>query len=316
VNGFDFLVTHRTNGLGSGVARFNEVLAARLGIPVRKLFDPLLPLTGSALLSFKVSEMDARERDALDNILDAAGWRFGLFLHDWESSPAEVRLVREAAHVFCGNLEVEDGIRGLTDSYEVLWSPGLILDVRRFEPTDISVFSFGMAHKIQTPKFERLRKLLDASERSYAVYVSSANHEAASLDDGKVVFEEMARIFPTGLRFLGRLSDAAVYNYLKGATFFAAFFEGGVRDNNGTVAAAMDHGAVVITNLDEFSPRGLVHLENVIDLDRCDALPTSPAVLEGISARAVDFAHARSWDELARRLAGVPEVLVLGEPAA
>ncbi len=57
-------------------------------------------------------------------------------------------------------------------------------------------------------------------------------------------------MFPS-LYFLGNLSDVAVYNELRRATFFAAFFDGGVRANNTSVAAAMETGAVVITNLDQ-----------------------------------------------------------------
>ena len=53
----------------------------------------------------------------------------------------------------------------------------------------------------------------------------------------------------------------------------AAFFPSGVRANNGTVAAAMEHGAVVITNLDEFSPPEFVHMHNVVDINRCEELP-------------------------------------------
>ena len=44
------------------------------------------------------------------------------------------------------------------------------------------------------------------------------------------------------------------------------------------VAAAMDHGSIVITNLDEWSPPELVHMENVIDIRRCDELPLDPLV--------------------------------------
>ncbi len=139
-----------------------------------------------------------------------------------------------------------------------------------------------MAHKIRTDLFQRLRALLDASGRSYAVYVSAANHETTRMKDAHLIFDEMHELFPETLYFLGNLSDVAVFNYLRSSTFFATFFLGGVRANNGTVAAAMEKGAVVITNLDEHSPPELVHLENVIDVERCEELPLDPLVLAGI----------------------------------
>ena len=88
----------------------------------------------------------------------------------------------------------------------------------------MTVFSFGMAHKVRADMFRRLRGLLDALRgRSYEVYVSAANHETATLEDAEAVFAEMREVFP-GFYFLGNLSDVAVYNELRRATFFAAFF--------------------------------------------------------------------------------------------
>ena len=176
----------------------------------------------------------------------------------------------------CGNHEIHAQVRDLNPLAQILWSPGLILDERVFAPAEISVFSFGMAHKIRTDLFRRLRDLLDASGRSYAVYVSAANHETTRMRDAQLIFDELHEIFPT-LFFLGNLSDVAVFNYLRSSTFFASFFLGGVRANNGSVAAAMEKGAVVITNLDEHSPPELVHMDNVIDIGRCERAPARPA---------------------------------------
>lgn len=305
---FEFLVTHRTNGFTSGVARFNQICAELLRIPVATLFGNDLPRSGDPLLSFKVSEFTDEERAALDRILDEVTWRYSTFLHDYAGTDLERRLVAGAQVVYCGNPDIERRVRRLNAQTETLWSPGLILDARRFEPTAISVFSFGMAHKLHTAMFERLRDLLDASGHSYAVYVSGANHESASMGDAQVVYQEMNRIFPRGLYFLGNLSDMAVYNYLQTATFFSAFFPGGVRANNGSVAAAMDHGSVVITNLDDMSPSEFVHMENVIDIMQCDQLPIDPLVLKRISVRAEETAHARGWNQLVERLCRRPVV--------
>ena len=114
--------------------------------------------------------------------------------------------------------------------------------------------------------------------------------------------EEVHETFPKELYFLGTLSDVAVYNYLQQTTFFAAFFPGGVRANNTSVASAMEFGSVVLTNLDEHSPPELVHMDNVIDIERCDELPSDRAVLERLGRRATETARARDWNALVDRL--------------
>jgi hypothetical protein len=294
------VVTHHRSGFRSGVARFNELLADRLGVPLYSLADDA-PGWDRSLLSFKVSELSDCDREALAARLDR--WKGEVFLHELSGLELERDLVSRARRVHCGNLEIYDGVRGLTDRAEALWAPGLIVDRRAFEPADVTVFSFGMAHKIRTDMFGRLRALLDALGRPYAVYVSAANHETTTLEDAQEIFEEMQKLFPS-LYFLGNLSDVAVHNQLRQATFFAAFFEKGVRANNTSVAAAMETGAVVITNLDELSPPEYVHLENVIDIERCDELPTDPVVLEEIRRHAIETAAARGWDRLVERIAG------------
>ena len=97
---------------------------------------------------------------------------------------------------------------------------------------------------------------------------------------------------------MGYLSDTAVFNHLVDCTFLAAFFEKGLRANNTTVNAAMEFGCAVITNLDEHSPKGLVHMKNVIDINRCDRLPERRRA-EEIGRAAREIAHAQyggtSW---------------------
>src|SRR4029078_1445000 len=63
------VVTHHRHGFRSGVARFNELLAGRLGVPLRGLDEPW-PAT--ALLSFKVGELSDAERETVGRKLD--GW--------------------------------------------------------------------------------------------------------------------------------------------------------------------------------------------------------------------------------------------------
>ncbi len=292
------VVTHHRDGFRSGVARFNELLAGRLGVPLLGLDDDWAAVY--SLLSFKVGEMSEADRATVAARLP--GWQGEAYLHEWGGLPLEEEIVRQAQRVHSGNLEIQEAVAPLNHAAAAVWTPGLLVDRREYDAqAELTVFSFGMAHKVQTERFRRLRKLLEGAGRSYAVYVSAANHETSSLEDAAAVFREMHEVFPS-LYFLGNLSDVAVYNELRGATYFAAFFPGGVRANNTTVAAAMETGAVVITNLDRYSPPEYLHGENVIDIERCDELPTDPAVLDALRGRARETAAARGWDALVERL--------------
>jgi hypothetical protein len=85
-------------------------------------------------------------------------------------------------------------------------------------------------------------------------------------------------------------------------TFLAAFFDKGLRANNTTVNAAMECGCAVITNLDEHSPAGLVHMRNVIDVGRCERLPDA-AEAERIGRAAREIAHGEyGWEQLVAQL--------------
>jgi hypothetical protein len=295
----DAVVTHHTNPFRSGVARFNQLLAEGLGVP----FAAIEEAGGSRtpLLSFKFEELGEREEQGLAELAD--GWEHhDVFLHTCSGSELERRLLAGARRVLCGNSAIAEGLADLEGHVETLWTPGLIVERRRMAPTEVSIFSFGMAHKIRTDRFRRLRDLLEASGRSYSVHVSAATHETSTMRDAEIVFAEMDELFPDRMYFLGNLSDLAVVHELQRCTFFAAFFQGGVRANNTSVASAMERGAVVVTNLDEASPAELVHMDNVIDIEQTDELPFDPLVLRRISVRAMETARERGWDALVERL--------------
>jgi hypothetical protein len=64
----------------------------------------------------------------------------------------------------------------------------------------------------------------------------------------------------------------------------------------------MESGCAVITNLDEHSPAGLAHMQNVIDINLCQALPDFDAARRiGMAAR--QTAHTEyGWDRLVAQL--------------
>jgi hypothetical protein len=296
----DAVVSHHLDGFRSGVARFNELLAERLDVPVLGL-EALASGPERPLLSFKVRELDDRSAGLVESWL-AGATDWDVFLHEYADLELERRLVQGARRVLCGNREIHARVTPLNSAVETLWTPGLILDDRKFPEVEVSVFTFGMAHKIRADLFLRLRDLLDATGRSYAVYVSAANHETASLRDSEDVFAEMHELFRQRLFFLGNLSDVAVYNWLISATFFASFFPGGVRGNNTSIASAMERGAAIVTNLDEWSPAELVHGENVVDVLRCERLPVEDEELDRLRRAAAETATGKDWDALVRRI--------------
>lgn len=299
----DCVAGYHLNPWTCGIAKFNAILAKHLDVPVVGIHAVELDRHARPLLSIKLSEFTAADRNLLDRWASARAGAYELFLHALDGSDLERRLVRGAARLYCGNSELYHELRPVRPDVQELFCPGTILSPQRIQRTDLGVFTFGMAHKIRVPLYRRLRELLDATGQTYAVYVSTALHENTSFDDSFVVrFEELQAIFGGRVFFMGYLSDTAVYNHLMDCTYLAAFFEKGLRANNTTVNAGMECGCAVITNLDEHSPAGLEHMANVIDINRCDRLPdVGEARRIGRAAR--EIAHsAYGWDRLVAQL--------------
>ncbi len=305
----DCIAGYHLNPWTCGIAKFNMILARQLDLPVVGIHAGALARFTRPLLSIKLSEFAEADAAALDVWGQAHAGRFELFLHAFDGTPVEQRLLAAAGRVSVGNAELFRTLRGVRPDVQELFCPGTILNPQRFQRTELSVFTFGMAHKIRVPLYRRLRDLLDATGRSYSVYVSTALHENTSFDDGFVDrFEELQSIFDRHVYFMGFLSDSAVYNQLMDCTFVAAFFEKGLRANNTTVNAAMESGCAVVTNLDADSPSGLVHMQNVIDIAACDRLPDMEQTKRiGLAAR--DIAHSRyGWDQLVSQLRSVVQL--------
>lgn len=285
----DCVVSYHLNPATCGVARFNTLLARQLGVPLLGIFEAAVLAYRAPLVSVKIEEFPATERAALaarvQQLLARQAVR--VFVHTFTGTAIERELIARAAAVYCGNAEIHRDLSAVRADVVELWCPGMLQSQERFPAAELTVFSFGMAHKVRVEGYGRLRRLLEATGRSYALYLSTALHENTTFDasfDG--AFAELRALFGERVHFLGFLSDAAVYNYLLDSTYFAAFFERGVRGNNTSVNAAMAAGAVVITNLDRDSPPALRHLDNVLDIGQLTTLPTDPQVLGRIRARA------------------------------
>ncbi|MBA2449669.1 MAG: hypothetical protein H0V51_16735 [Chloroflexi bacterium] len=294
----DCVVSFHLNALRSGVAKFNEIIARRFNVPLYGIYDEAVLRCRQPLLSLKVSDLSESEVAALGDRIERIrhGRSLALFLHTYSGSDFEHDLVRHADAVYCGNSEVYADVCQVSPRGVELWSPATILDTQPFRETEITVFSFGMAHKIRAELYGRLRTLLEATGKSYSLVVSTAFHESVSFDHSSHVFEQLRETFGEHLYFMGFLSDAAVYNFMVRSTFFAAFFDGGVRANNSTVVAGMQHGSVVVTNLDAYSPTLYAHMDNVIDINRCASLPTDAETLARLRNRATETVRSLSWD--------------------
>lgn len=299
----DCIAGYHLNPWTCGIAKFNTILARHLDVPVVGIRTSELGNYRRPLLSVKLSEFTRRDAADLDLWHQTHVGQFELFLHAFDGTDVEQRLVAAAGRVYCGNHELWHVLRPLRSDIQELFCPGTILGPQQFQRTELSVFTFGMAHKIRVPLYRRLCDLLDATSKTYSIYVSTALHENTSFDDSFVVrFEELQSIFNGQVYFMGYLSDTAVYNHLLECTFMAAFFEKGLRANNTTVNAAMECGCAVITNLDEYSPKGLVHMKNVIDIEACDRLPDLEQA-ERIGRAAREIARGEyGWDHLVAQL--------------
>jgi hypothetical protein len=304
----DCIAGYHLNPWTCGIAKFNAILAKHLDVEVVGIRAVELGSYDRPLLSIKMSEFSDRDAADLDLWSSAHRGRFELFLHAFDRSEMELRMVAAAARVYVGNTELFRDLSPLRPDVQELFCPGTILNPQRFMRTEISVFTFGMAHKIRVPLYRRLHELLEATGKTYSVYVSTALHENTSFDGSFVVtFEELQSVFGGQVYFMGYLSDTAVFNHLLDNTYLAAFFDKGLRANNTTVNAAMECGCTVITNLDEHSPAGLAHMQNVVDINRCDRLPTvEESERIGRAARTVAMGQY-GWDHLVSQLrAAVP----------
>jgi hypothetical protein len=299
----DCIAGYHLNPWTCGIAKFNTILARHLSLPVVGIGSVELNEYSRPLLSLKLSEFTEDDARALNEWVSCHAGGYELFLHAFDGTEIEQRLMASAAKVYCGNRELAHELAPARPDIVELFCPGTLLSPQRFQRTELSVFTFGMAHKIRVPLYRRLRDLLEATGQSYSMYVSTALHENTSFDGSFVVrFEELQALFNGQVYFMGYLSDTAVFNHLVDCTFLAAFFDKGLRANNTTVNAAMECGCAVITNLDEHSPAGLVHMKNVIDINRCERLPEQ-ADVERIGRAAREIAHAQyGWDQLVTQL--------------
>ncbi|MBF0162546.1 MAG: hypothetical protein HQL88_09680 [Magnetococcales bacterium] len=307
---YDCVVGYYLNPLSSGVAKFNHILADLWGVPVVQLFAPELRQYAAPLLSIKLNDMPGHALTRLHELLNrgvGSAGRYALFLHATTDLPLEQRLLAGASAIFCGDAHMFARLSPFSHKCQLVWAPATLQSRGDFVQGTIRLFTFGMAHKIKAERYVRLKELLDQTRQSYAIYLSTAIHESdRMIDSFTESHRELDELFEGRVNFMGYLSDQALVHYLKQSTFFASFFDQGVRSNNTSVMSAMQCGAVVITNLDAYSPPEFVHGENLIDIQQCTQLPLDAERLQNICHNARRCSSETfGWQALERRLRGM-----------
>lgn len=220
----DAVLSYHMNAATCGVAKFNQALAKRLGVPR----DHLSAIQyRHPLWSVKASEVG-------DDWPKMSTGRFDVFWHD-HGDPLVTRLARRvfyAEEIGCPSTVEGDPTRG-----------------------NYRVFVFGMSHKLLLPHFQQLKRDLDRDHPDYTIELSTAVHEGHPWDQALAdSAEAMRAIFGDRLRVLGFLADDALARTLTEVDAVAAFYVPALRANNTTAWAALEAGKVLYTNRDDVSP--------------------------------------------------------------
>jgi hypothetical protein len=223
---------------------------------------------------------------------------FDIFLHASDGSDLENQLLKRAQKVFAASAEIGQEIKSRRSDVVNLFAPGAPISAVS-KQSEISLLTFGMAHKISATGYQKLAKILATSNKSFQLEVSSALHEGTSFDANFfIVADEISQAFGGNVVFLGFLADQEVSRRLQETTALVAFFPNGVRENNTTVMSAMAHGCAVISNLDSLSPSWMNHGHNIFDINKLENFPDA-AQIEGVRKNAQSAVAEFGFDRLA-----------------
>lgn len=238
----DAVLTHPHHPSLCGVAKFSHRLARELGVPCGNIIKDADKYK-HPLVSIKAAEMVYPS--------DCHWSEYDLFLHD-DAMPLEAVSLKNASTVYAANSVIAMKIRQARPDVIEAWCPSTI-EGNAHRGT-INVLTFGMAHKIQTARYEKLKTLLDATGADYTVSVSTAVHEGSPWDETALVGDKLRAIFGNHLRVLGYLADDALVSEMARCTAVALFFDPALRANNTTFWAATNLRKPIVTNRDHYSP--------------------------------------------------------------
>jgi len=285
-NLYSSVVSYHTNPFTCGVARFNQALAKEMRIPVCSVSKFVPSSESISLLSIKFEEMSTKSAEDMWAQLDRVEAKFDLFLHGVAQSEIENLYIDKARRVIVATREYAEIIRAQRPDVLSYFAPGAV-DSSKKTNVDITLLTFGMAHKIRSDGYRKLGEILASDKRSVQLEISTALHDGTSFsEDFFSVGSEISEVFNGNVSFLGFLADDEVSRRLRAADALVAFFPSGVRENNTTVLSAMAHGCAVITNLDSLSPSWMKHNDSVFDISQLNTFPTNAELTRvGIAAR-------------------------------
>jgi hypothetical protein len=226
----DAILSYHLNPLTCGVAKFNQQLAERLGVPCLPLGSPCM----HPLISIKPQEMLRGVPFFAPEQMNEHHPPFDLLLH----GPSDAPYLALAERIFYA---------------DTLGCPSTL----QGNPTRgrYRVLTFGMAHKRIVPHYQALKLQLDRDYPDYTVELSTAIHEGHPWEAGlRDSIDTLRAIFGTHLRVLGFLGDDALAKELQDVDAVALYFDPAARANNTTLWAAVQSGKTIYTNTDEHSP--------------------------------------------------------------
>ena len=295
------VVSFHTNPYTCGVARFNQALAKSLQVPIESVLQFEADQETISLLSLKFDEIPVVMSEQLLKNLDHQSAAFDLFLHGINHTDIESNYIAKARRVIVASREYADLIQSQRSDVIALFAPGAGVSGLR-STFDITLLTFGMAHKIRSDGYRKLGAMLKTDSRTFQLEISTALHDGTSFsEDFFSVGSEIGEVFEGNVSFLGFLSDDEVSRRMTEADALVAFFPSGVRENNTTVLSAMAHGCAVITNLDEYSPPWMKHGESVFDVNQLASFPSS-AELSVVRTGAKRAVSPYTFEELSKLL--------------
>jgi hypothetical protein len=305
-NFYSSVVSYHTNPYTCGVARFNQALAKEMRIPVCSVSKFVPSSESISLLSIKFEEMSTKSAEDLWAQLDQVDAKFDLFLHGVAQSEIENLYIDKARRVIVATREYAEIIRAQRPDVLSYFAPGAA-DSGKKTNVDITLLTFGMAHKIRSDGYRKLGEILASDKRSVQLEISTALHDGTSFsEDFFSVGAEISEVFSGNVSFLGFLADDEVSRRLRAADALVAFFPAGVRENNTTVLSAMAHGCAVITNFDSLSPSWMKHNDSIFDIGQMNTFPTN-AELTRVGIAAQVAVNPYSFESLATLLTDTTE---------
>jgi hypothetical protein len=270
-------------------------------VPIESIAQFVASRQKVSLLSLKFDEIPVEVSERLLDDINQESAVFDLFLHGINQSAIETKFITKASRVIVASREYADLISEQRKDVIALFAPGAGMSGLR-STFDITLLTFGMAHKIRSEGYRQLGAILKPDSRTFQLEISTALHDGTSFsEDFFSVGSEIGEVFDGNVSFLGFLADDEVSRRMTNADALVAFFPSGVRENNTTVLSAMAHGCAVITNLDEYSPPWMKHGESVFDVNQLANFPSS-ADLSAVRLGARKAVSPYNFEQLSKLL--------------